>query len=114
MFVGNLQMYLNWILLAFLVLKLFERKWVSSLILLIPPAVAIYQWIGVKNLIAAEIVSGASGAYVDGLKYTDPLRETTIVVWFLLAAISSLFLLQLLTAVRAFTKRKVKPALELA
>ncbi len=108
-YVGGLTRYIAGILLAFTVVKLIERWWIVSFLLLLPLGYAILYWFELKRIMHLEIATGASGRYEKGLEYTELLRYSEVPVWILLGILGSLFLLQLLTAIRKFRVPKSSP-----
>lgn len=104
-YVGDLTRKIALVVLAFSALKLIEKWWIVSFLLLLPLGYSIFYWFELKRVMNLEIAIGASRNYERGLEYTELLRYSEVPVWILLGMLVSLFLLQLLTAIRNFRGR---------
>ncbi len=83
---SNSSIYFLWPMLTFFFLKLFERGWVTSLIILLPLIAALLVWSNRAMIL--------NGFIDDPDKYFNVLRELTEVPWIVFGLLIATILVQ--------------------
>lgn len=101
---GYPAMIVFWSMLAFLLLKLFEKGWITSLILLSPLLVALAGLVETNSLILAW--------RDDPNKYFDALRDTAGVSWVAIGTLAGSILLQAAVTIWKYVNARSKKGLD--
>ncbi|CAN5848857.1 hypothetical protein BH20ACI4_BH20ACI4_23280 [soil metagenome] len=100
-YIHNVQVYLTFALLCFMIIKLLENKVAFQIINFVPLILSFWFWFWIEGIKNVDVN--------DPSKYVDLLRDTAGYSWTIISLISVLAFLQIITVSKsAYKKYKTK------